>query len=224
MVTQDIQCTNIGLCSVRFSSIEPIFEQLSEDLENVIVKENKLYREQNRLTLLSCFDLPRIVDIENVKVMMTFLTKVFGFLPENCQLELFDEITRTEQSFDRLLVFTQGVCVAIIPGKEGYGSQSQYYLVDSHARDAEGKPNANGSGIIIKFEDVLELISYITDIYENNSTLTQYELQFLRIDTKGINKKEIISQIIYKTASNNFQESKCAYSIQKVVQASLFNI
>ena len=64
------------------------------------------------------------------------------------------------------------------------------------------------------------MISYITDIYENNSTLTQYELQFLRIDTKGINKKEIISQIIYKTASNNFQESKCAYSIQKVVQAS----
>ena len=64
------------------------------------------------------------------------------------------------------------------------------------------------------------MISYITDIYENNSTLTQYQLQFLGIDTKGINKKEIISQIIYKKASNDFQESKCTCSIQKVVQTS----
>ena len=63
------------------------------------------------------------------------------------------------------------------------------YTVDPHAGDAEGKPNANDSGIIIKFEDVLELISYSTDTYENNSTLTRYELQFLRIDTKRINKK-----------------------------------
>ena len=61
---------------------------------------------------------------------------------------------------------------------------------------------------MVKFEDVLELISYITDIYENNLTLAQYELQFLIIDTNGISKKEIISYIIYKTASNNFQESK----------------
>ena len=130
---------------------------------------------------------------------MTFLANVFGFLTENCQLELFDKITRTEQSFDGLLFFAQGVCVAIIPCKVGGGSQSQYYLVDSHSWDAEGKPNANDSGIIIKFEDILELISYITVIYENNSTLTQYELQLLRIDTKGIDKKEIISQMIYKT-------------------------
>ena len=48
---------------------------------------------------------------------------------------------------------------------------SQYYPASSHARDTAGKPDANGSGIIIKFEDILELISYITDIYENTSTI-----------------------------------------------------
>ena len=52
----------------------------------------------------------------------------------------------------------------------------QYYLVDSHARDTEGKPDANGSGIISKSENILELISYITDIDENTLTMTQYEL------------------------------------------------
>ena len=80
-------------------------------------------------------------------------------------------------------------------------------------------PDANRSGIIIKFEDILELISYITDIYGNTPTMTQCELQFLRIDIKGIFKKEI-SQIMYKLSSNNFQQNMYAYSIEKVIQAT----
>ena len=131
-----------------------------------------------------------------------------------CQLELFDKITRTEQVFDGLLFVTQRVCVAIIPCKK----ESQYYLVDSYAQDTEEKPDANGAGIIIKFEDVFELISYITDIYGNTPTMTRYELHFLKIDIKDISKKEI-SQIMYQIASNNFQQNRYAYSIQKVIQA-----
>ena len=50
--------------------------------------------------------------------------------------------------------------------------------------------------------------------------MTQYHPQFLRIDIKGISKKEI-SQIMYKIASNNFQGSRSAYSIQKVIPATL---
>ena len=140
----------------------------------VIVRVNKLSKKQNRLALLSCVDLIRIVDIENLKIKVIFLANMFGFLTKNCQLELFNKITRTEQSFDGLLFFTQGVCVVIIPGNADGGSQPQYYLADSPDQDAEGKPNAMGSGIIVKFQDVPKLINYITDIYEHNSILTQY--------------------------------------------------
>ena len=107
---------------------------------------------------MSYVSLSGIVDIENVKITVKFLSNIFGFLIGNCQLELFDKTTRTDQVFDVLLFFTQGVYVSIIPCKKG----SQYYLVDSYAQDTEGKPDANGSGIIIKFEDILELSSYIS--------------------------------------------------------------
>ena len=50
--------------------------------------------------------------------------------------------------------------------------------------------------------------------------MTQYHPQFLRIDIKGISKKEI-SQIMYKIASNNFQGSRSAYNIQRVIPATL---
>ena len=71
--------------------------------------------------------------------------------------------------FDGLLFFTQDVSVAIIPFKK----ESQYHLVDLHVGDTEGKPDANGSRIIIKFEDIPELISYVTDIYENTPSMKQ---------------------------------------------------
>ena len=136
---------------------------------------------------------------------MTFLTIFFVFFTEICQLDLFHKINRREQFFYGSLVFTQGACVAITPYKKG----SQYYLVHSRARDTEEKPDKNGSRIIIKFEDILEFISHITEIYENAPTMTHYELQFLRIDIKGISKKQIC-QIIYEIASNNFQQNRCA--------------
>ena len=107
---------------------------------------------------MSYVSLSGIVDIENVKITVKFLANIFGFLTGNCQLELFDKTTRTDQVFDVLLFFTQGVYVSIIPCKK----RSQYYLADSYAQDTERKPDANGSGIIIKFEDVLELSSCIS--------------------------------------------------------------
>lgn len=55
-----------------------------------------------------------------MKVTATFLGNFFGFLTENCKLELFDTIIQTEQLFDALLFFTQGVCVAIILYKTGF--------------------------------------------------------------------------------------------------------
>ena len=74
-----------------------------------------------------------------------------------------------QKSFLTIYYFTQGIYIVIIPCKTG----SQYYLEDSHARDTEGKSDAKGSGIIIKFDYILELISYIPGIYENTSTTTQ---------------------------------------------------
>ena len=61
------------------------------------------------------------------------------------------------------------------------------------------------------------MISYITDIYENASAMTKYELQFSRTDIKKISMKKI-SQIMYKIASNNCQQNRCAYSMQKIIQ------
>ena len=49
--------------------------------------------------------------------------------------------------------------------------------------------------------------------------MTKYELQFLRIYIKGISERKI-TQITQKTASNNFRQNRCFYSIQKVIQAT----
>ena len=54
-----------------------------------------------------------------------------------------------------LSYFVKLLNAAIIPCKKGF----YYYLVDLHVQDNEGKTDANGSGITIKSEDILELTS-----------------------------------------------------------------
>ena len=112
-VTWGIPCSCISLYGFCFSSFKSIFDWSSEDIECVIVKHDQLYKEQNTLTLLSCVDLTRIVYIENGKVTVAVLANVFGFFTENFQLEIFHKITQTEEIFDGLLFFTQGVCVVL---------------------------------------------------------------------------------------------------------------
>ena len=75
----------------------------------VRVKKNSERIEGSSVLVLVCtvcvfFNLSGIVDIENVQVTVTFLANVFVFFfTKNCQLELFDKITQTEQFFDGLL-------------------------------------------------------------------------------------------------------------------------
>ena len=75
----------------------------------VRVKKNSERIEGSSVLVLVCtvcvfFNLSGIVDIENVQVTVTFLANVFFFFfTKNCQLELFDKITQTEQFFDGLL-------------------------------------------------------------------------------------------------------------------------
>ena len=63
---------------------------------DAVVNSDQLFKERNTLTLLLCINLPRIVIFENLKATVAFLENVFGFSTEDCQLALFDKITRTE--------------------------------------------------------------------------------------------------------------------------------
>ena len=38
-----------------------------------------LDKKENILQLLSCADLPKLVDVENLQIQVTFLTNAFGF-------------------------------------------------------------------------------------------------------------------------------------------------
>lgn len=113
------------------SSFKPIFELSSENLEYVIVKRGQLYTEQNILTLSSWVDLPRIVDIENLKATVTVSATFVGFFTEIVSLFYLMKLLEQNNFLMVYYFFTQGVCVAIIPCKKG----SQYYLVHSHAQN-----------------------------------------------------------------------------------------
>ena len=82
-----------GTVQASFSQGQEKFERIEGSSVLVLV-----------CTVCVFFNLSGIVDIENEKVTVTFLANGFVFFfTKNCQLELFDKITQTEQFFDGLL-------------------------------------------------------------------------------------------------------------------------
>lgn len=56
-----------------------------------------LDKKENLLQLLSCTDLPKIGDVENFQIPVTFLTNVFGFFTEIIEQNQLDLAKRASQ-------------------------------------------------------------------------------------------------------------------------------
>lgn len=56
-----------------------------------------LDKKENLLQLLSCTDLPKIGDVENFQIPVTFLTNVFGFFTEIIEQNQRDLAKRASQ-------------------------------------------------------------------------------------------------------------------------------
>ena len=92
-----IKCTCTGLYSVCFSIIKPILKRDLKYLEYMAVTGYDLDKKENILQLLSCTDLPKIVDVENFQIPVTFLTNVFGFFTEIIEQNQRDLAKRASQ-------------------------------------------------------------------------------------------------------------------------------
>ena len=159
----------------------------------MIEQGDKLYKLQNTLGFLSCPDLPRSVNICNVLVRINFENNIFGFLNNNnnSKLELIRNLESTV-TFTGIIFLINGFSFSIIRASQFY------YIVDSHSRDTLGRPSAFGFGVILKFENIVELVNYIFAVYHYSGN-TQYEVQFLVVPTRGIDddvKRNVVTNHI----------------------------
>ena len=152
----------------------------------MIEKVYVLYIPQNADKLLFCTCLPRVVQLEHLQVSLNFLEDNYEFWKKSHKQNIIN-LTRqilNSYSFTGFLFLTQGACISIIPSRCGY------FLIDSHSRNSNGMTDPEGSAMLLRFQNVVELSKYIIETYDRIGSSLQYEIQQLLVETNGIPEKE----------------------------------
>lgn len=81
------------------------------------------------------------------------------------------------------------------------------YIVDSHARNGLGEPCPHGKAVILRFENLLLLATYIKYTYLLNDIMVQYDIQYVRV-TCSITEQ--IRKAVLKAHKSENQSLHCA--------------
>ena len=180
--TKGIQCSCISLFCVSFSAFENIARWNCHDLEYILEQGDVLYKSTGRTEFLSCPDLPREITIETNLVQLDLPQNgnYFGFLHHgsNCLSELIHNLTQ-DHDHTGILFFCEGYTFSIVTS-----TSSRYvYIIDSHSRNKNGEPCSDGTAVILKFNDLVAVSSFIKHIYHSVPAreLVQYEVQYVKI-------------------------------------------
>lgn len=208
------QCTCITLYGICFSVFKSVSTWNKKDLDYVIENGDRLYKLQNTSDFLSCPDLPRSLKICDVMVTVNFDINLFDFLSDSNSKLLLIRNLHSTLVFSGILFLINGFSFSII------SVQNFYYIVDSHSRNTLGQPSPFGVAVVLKFENIVEVVNYIFDIYHHTDS-TQYEIQFLHIPTVSISNdiKKIVLRnykLEYRPGSTKRSHSENKFCDDKV--------
>ena len=131
------QCSCITLTSVCWTTVRKVTIWKNVDLDFILRKGDKVYKDVNIDRYLNVDELPTKILIDN-SYFDIFVIRVEDFLGSSLS-EDTDRIINTDLFFSDnvtgIILFIEGYCVSIL--KE-YSNPQVVYAFDSHSRDSEG--------------------------------------------------------------------------------------
>ncbi|XP_057309679.1 uncharacterized protein LOC130647739 [Hydractinia symbiolongicarpus] len=190
--TRGIQCTCISLYASLFSFFKHVSRWTKNDINCVLEKGDNLYKLQNTTQFLTCTELPRTVSLEGVNMDVNFDHNCFGFFVTSSATSINELISNLRSNLNnktRIIFIINGVAVSILK------CNRHYYIIDSHSRDANGRPCPDGTAVVLKFINLFEVAKYISKMSSEQKTPKK------RLDNSIVGYVTNVSPI--KTAKNN---------------------
>ncbi|XP_057310977.1 uncharacterized protein LOC130648873 isoform X2 [Hydractinia symbiolongicarpus] len=190
--TRGIQCTCISLYASLFSFFKHVSRWTKNDINCVLEKGDNLYKLQNTTQFLTCTELPRTVSLEGVNMDVNFAHNCFGFFVTSSATSINELISNLRSNLNnktRIIFIINGVAVSILK------CNRHYYIIDSHSRDANGRPCPDGTAVVLKFINLFEVAKYISKMSSEQKTPKK------RLDNSIVGYVTNVSPI--KTAKNN---------------------
>ena len=204
------QCSCITLTSVCWTTVRKITLWKDFDLDFILHKGDKVYKDVNINRYLNVDELPTKIVIDNSHFDI-FVIRAEDFLGSSL-LEDTDTIINTDLFFSDnvtgIILFIEGYCVSIL--KESNNRQV-IYAFDSHSRDSEGNIVPDGSSILIKFSSIKSFWDYIVLTYGSSSCQLVY-IKTIPEENKTDTEKSLVkfrrSKLYYENSKNKVVSRK----------------
>ena len=212
------QCAINSLVAICFSSVKKISTWNNVHLNFVLENGDSVYKDKGYTGYLTFQQLPEKLDLRGIEFSVMQILQ--GENETTQELQLVDSILSRyfwENTFLENLYRSDGAILVM----DGFmfmikKENKFFYLFDSHSRDSQGLPCANGSSIVLKFKDVFEIKKYLKHIYLTASQKTKlwFQLQFFKCTC--MNKNELVQTFgSYQNKCRVSKFYKCKNKLEK---------
>lgn len=226
------QCTAIALIVLLSATLQPVSEWRPHDITQVLFDGtavhsqiiSEIYPSAHASTMLLHNDLPSHLEYRGQSFRLQYIVDQFaGVLgQENVRIvgdpsTSFIESVEVGSALSSHMLLTIGsTTVALVCHGD------TFYIIDSHGRDSNGRAASDGVAVMMCFNSVQELHSYLISIYSNmqfnlTPVCINVDMNFEAIDGNSTPKKARVS------SSQNAQHSSFQNPQAKVAKHSFID-
>ena len=177
------QCCAISLFALCYSLITRRTFWKASTLDKILHGGNDFYRSLQKNRFLYVEDLPTSFAIDDATVHLDLLYNSYGILSVNNEdLTVFrSHILSNISGSTGFLLFLHEYCVSVTTSFRNRDKQNIFILFDSHSRNVSGQVDANGTAILLTFENLANLTSYLchTYVHHDEGGKVPYQVQFV---------------------------------------------
>jgi len=173
------QCVCNSLFAIVWSAVKNVSIWNTGDVNLVLYEGTKLYGSLGYTNqYLSVDDIRNQIFLENEVIQIQNLENTTHVLKdENNDSVLYTAHLSNSDQGHGMLCIISGVSFSIIWGN------SSVYLFDPHSRDIRGQITDNGRSVLLKFQTLHNVESYIKEVYVPQGQEMYLETQYFRIIT-----------------------------------------
>ena len=187
--TAGIQCSCNTLVSICFSKFKEIEYWKFYDLDFILDEGDKNFKQLGLTEYPYVDQFPKVVFIEEHDCNIEFELHDGEFTIDNIAINFISKETLLQHCGAILII--REYCISVM----FHGIN--FFVFDSHSKDALGNYNANGKSILMQFYSIKNIKNYVRKTYANDSSC-YFQVIYVKTDIANfeLKKKIIVSNVI----------------------------
>ena len=186
--SRGIQCSWMSLISVRWTLFKSPELWDKFDLDSILGKGDQLFKIIGKFRYLAKEDLPKEFSIKNYSINVELLENKTGEITAGAYLlSIVETRNSVRQTGAGALLLVNNYVLSLI-----WGNDLTIHLFDSHHKDEHGNLSSSDIAVLLRFDTLHSLQSYIKSVCYSCYPLTLYfQVQFIKVNCTASTKNAI---------------------------------